>query len=164
MFRRGGGATADSIDGPAYCCQDDGMVGLGCGARSYTRDLHYSFDYAVGVREVRAIIDDYIDRPAEDFSFAECGFPLDDAEQRLRWLVKSLLRAEGVDLRAYEQRFGTGLEDDFSRLAALVERGWAYPQGNRFVLTDDGLAHGDVIGPWLVSGPVRRAMAEAVPR
>ena len=34
-------------------CQDDGMVGLGCGARSYTAGLHYSFDYAVSVGEVR---------------------------------------------------------------------------------------------------------------
>jgi oxygen-independent coproporphyrinogen-3 oxidase len=147
-----------------YCCQDDGMVGLGCGARSYTRELHYSFDYAVSVREVRGIIEDYLARPAVDFSFAEYGFPLDDTEQRLRWLVKSLLRAEGVDLISYERRFGTGLEGDFPRLAQLVERGWAYSEENWFVLTDDGLAHGDAIGPWLVSAPVRRAMAEAVTR
>src|SRR5205085_12428903 len=24
-----------------YGCQRDGMIGLGCGARSYTRELHY---------------------------------------------------------------------------------------------------------------------------
>lgn len=147
-----------------YCCQDDGMVGLGCGARSYTRDLHYSFDYAVSVREVRGIIEDYLARPAEDFSFAEVGFALDDAEQRLRWLVKSLLRAEGVDTAAYERRFGTGPQDDVPRLAQLVERAWAYQDRGLLVLTDEGLAHSDVIGPWLVSGPVRRAMAEAVVR
>ena len=33
LFRRADAATPD---GPVYCCQDDGMVGLGCGARSYT--------------------------------------------------------------------------------------------------------------------------------
>ncbi|MGB6299953.1 MAG: radical SAM protein, partial [Rivularia sp. (in: cyanobacteria)] len=31
---------------PIYCCQQDGMVGIGCGARSYTDDLHYSNEYA----------------------------------------------------------------------------------------------------------------------
>src|SRR5262249_41049808 len=33
-------AQATAADGPAYCCQNDGMVGLGCGARSYAGDLH----------------------------------------------------------------------------------------------------------------------------
>ncbi len=36
--------TPDRTDaeGPAYSCQNDGMIGLGCGPRSYTRELHYS--------------------------------------------------------------------------------------------------------------------------
>lgn len=53
-FRR---RDAPPVDGPSYCCQDDGMVGLGCGARSYTTAMHYSFDYAVSVRQVRGIRD-----------------------------------------------------------------------------------------------------------
>lgn len=68
-----------------YTCQDDGMVGLGCGARSYTRDLHYSFDYAVSVRGVRAVLDDYLARAPNDFAFAEVGFRLDESEQRRRY-------------------------------------------------------------------------------
>ena len=47
MFRR---ADAPPQGPDDYGCQDDGMVGLGCGARSYTAALHYSFDYAVGMR------------------------------------------------------------------------------------------------------------------
>lgn len=161
QFRR---VDVPDPDGADYCCQDDGMVGVGCGARSYTADLHYSFDYAVSVREVRAIIDDYLSRPAGDFAYAEFGFALDGAEQRLRWLVKSLLRAEGVDLAAYEKRFGATVDDDFPHLVRLHDRGWAVSGGGRVTLTDEGLAHGDAIGPWLVSGPVRAAMAAAVPR
>lgn len=46
MFRR---ADAPAAADPDHCCQTDGMVGLGCGARSYTTGAHYSFDYAVGV-------------------------------------------------------------------------------------------------------------------
>src|SRR5262249_2986370 len=54
MFRAG---HAPGEEGPAYCCQDDGMVGLGCGARSYTRGLHYSTEYAVRGRGVREILE-----------------------------------------------------------------------------------------------------------
>ena len=64
MFRR---ADAPATGGEDYACQTDGMIGLGCGARSYTSGLHYSFDYAVDMREIRGIIDDYVSRPAADF-------------------------------------------------------------------------------------------------
>jgi coproporphyrinogen III oxidase-like Fe-S oxidoreductase len=160
-FRR-----ADAPEGgdPDYCCQDDGMVGLGCGARSYTADLHYSFDYAVGVGQVRAIIDDYLRRPAGDFDVAEVGFRLDPVEQRRRWLVKSLLRADGLDPAAYRERFGTGVHDDFAALGALADRGWLDAGPGRIALTAAGLERSDVIGPWLVSGPVRSAMAEYAAR
>ncbi|MEV4492568.1 STM4012 family radical SAM protein [Micromonospora coxensis] len=159
QFRR---ADAPTPDGPDYCCQDDGMVGLGCGARSYTTALHHSFDYAVGVSQVRAVLDDYLARPAEDFRYAEFGYRLDDTEQRRRWLLKSLLRAEGVDAAAYRARFGNRPTDDFPQLGRLVERGWATDGGLR--LTAAGLARSDAVGPWLTSAEVRDAMTGYVPR
>ncbi len=159
QFRRFG---VPAVDGPDYCCQDDGMVGLGCGARSYTRELHYSFDYAVSIGEVRGIIDDYLARPASDFAFAEHGFALDGHEQRLRGLLKSLLRAEGADLAAYESRFGNALLDDFPHLSDLDS--WAVLTPERLILTDDGLARSDAIGPWLVSDAVRARMTSALIR
>ncbi|MBO3739194.1 STM4012 family radical SAM protein [Actinoplanes flavus] len=159
QFRRAG---APVPAGPDYCCQDDGMVGLGCGARSYTTELHYSFDYAVTVSEVRAVIDDYLSRPPTDFRYAEIGFRLDAVEQRRRWLLKSLLRAEGVDAAAYRSRFGTAHTGDFPQLSGLVDRGWLNPARTR--LTGEGLAWSDAIGPWLVSADVRQAMGAYVPR
>ncbi|WP_233600294.1 STM4012 family radical SAM protein [Micromonospora sp. M71_S20] len=159
QFRR---SDAPTPDGPDYCCQDDGMVGLGCGARSYTTSLHYSFDYAVGVSQVRAVLDDYLARPADDFRYAEFGFALDGAEQRRRWLLKSLLRAEGVDPAAYRARFGRPPGEDFPELGRLVDRGWATDGGLR--LTPAGLARSDAVGPWLTSARVRDAMTGYVPR
>ncbi|WP_446209663.1 STM4012 family radical SAM protein [Micromonospora sp. IBSANI012] len=159
QFRR---ADAPVPDGPDYCCQDDGMVGLGCGARSYTTSLHYSFDYAVSVSQVRAVLDDYLARPAEDFRHAEFGYRLDDTEQRRRWLLKSLLRADGVDPVAYRARFGRPPAEDFPQLGMLVERGWADDGGLR--LTPAGLARSDAVGPWLSSAEVRAAMTGYVPR
>ena len=156
MFRRAG---APHVDGPAYSCQDDGMVGLGCGARSYTSGLHYSFDYAVGVGQVRAIIDDYLRRPATDFDVAEYGFALDAVEQRRRWLLKSLLRADGVDRAAYAVRFKSTVDIDFPQLAELADAGYLAGDGTRLWLTAGGLAYSDAVGPWLVSPHVRHAMA-----
>ncbi len=151
QFRRAGVPTPDGTD---YCCQDDGMVGLGCGARSYTSALHYSFDYAVGVSQVRAVLDDYLSRDPADFGYAEVGYALDAGEQRRRWLLKSLLRAGGVDPGAYEERFGATPAADFPELAVLAERGWL----DGYRLTAEGLAHSDAAGPMLVSPAVRAAM------
>ncbi|MFG1607834.1 STM4012 family radical SAM protein [Actinoplanes sp. NPDC049265] len=159
QFRR---RDAPAVDGPDYCCQDDGMVGLGCGSRSYATTLHYSFDYAVSVTEVRAVITDYLARLPDDFRYAEIGFHLDGLEQRRRWLLKSLLRADGVDAGAYQHRFGTTHDADFPQLGELVARGWLDP--GRRVLTADGLARSDSIGSWLVSGRVREAMEGYIPR
>ena len=152
QFRRADVAEPDSD----YCCQDDGMVGIGCGARSYTTELHYSFDYAVSVRGVRGVIADYLARDPADFRLAEVGYALDGAEQRTRWLVKSLLRAEGCDRAAYATRFGGEVLADFPRLAELGD--WCQVDSGRIRLTDEGLAHSDRIGPWLVSPTVRQAM------
>jgi oxygen-independent coproporphyrinogen-3 oxidase len=160
-FRRG------DVSGPEtdYCCQDDGMVGLGCGARSYTTRLHYSYDYAVSVGGVRAVIAEYLRRPAADLGHAdldhaEAGYELDGTEQRVRWLVKTLLRSDGCDPGAWQRRFGTDLADDVPHLAALTERGWLTAGPGVRRLTDDGMAHSDAVGPFLVSASVRAAMRE----
>jgi oxygen-independent coproporphyrinogen-3 oxidase len=157
MFRRADSPSASSAT--EYCCQTDGMVGLGCGARSYTRALHYSFDYAVGIAQVRAILDDYVCRPADDFRYAEVGYILDDAEARRRYLIQSLLQAEGVDLASYRERFGAGALDDFAgEFTRLAGQGWLEASQDRLWLTPKGLAHSDAIGPALFSSAVQAAM------
>ena len=153
-FRRADVATPDAD----YCCQDDGMVGLGCGARSYTTALHYSFDYAVSVRGVRGVLADYLRQPATDLAYAHVGYTLDETEQRIRWLVKTLLRADGCERSAWQRRFGTALDDDMPALSALADRGWLVDDPEAVRLTDDGLAHGDAIGSFLISPAVRAAM------
>ena len=86
MFRA---RHAPNSDGPAYCCQSDGMVGLGVGARSYTQTLHYSSEYAVGATSVRQIIQDYVNVDYQPV--AVYGTTLDAEEQRRRFIIQSLL-------------------------------------------------------------------------
>lgn len=155
MFRR---QDAPEEGGPVYCCQADGMVGLGCGARSYTRDLHYSTEYAVGRTGVRAILEDYVRREEERFGRADYGFVLDPEEQRRRFVLLSLLQSEGLDLDAYRERFGTDPDLDLPELGDLEPLGLARREGRRLLLTEGGLERSDAIGPWLGSSRVRGLM------
>ncbi|MDB4957353.1 MAG: coproporphyrinogen oxidase [Myxococcales bacterium] len=155
MFRRGPAAA-----GPIYCCQEDGMVGLGCGARSYTRTLHYSSEWAVGARGVRDIIDRWVRRTDEEFAVADYGFVLDEDEQRRRWLILSLLSDDGLDLASYRARFGADAETHFPELAELEPHGLAKRSGTTLALTAEGLGRADALGPWLFSEAVRTRMAE----
>ena len=157
MFR---GPHAPAEAGPAYRCQEDGMVGLGCGARSYTSALHYSSEYAVSGRGVAAILADYASRPDEAFGFADYGFRLDDDERRRRYIVQSLLSSEGLDLARYADRFGTAALDDLPELADLKSVGLADCGDGVLRLTEAGLERSDAIGPWLESARVR-ALKEA---
>jgi oxygen-independent coproporphyrinogen-3 oxidase len=156
MFRR---ADAPPQGPDDYACQTDGMIGLGCGARSYTSTLHYSFDYAVSMREIRGIIDDYT--ATEDFSHALHGRHVDEDEARRRHLLQSLLQAEGLPVADYRLRFGSDPYDDFrSEIGTLAARGWlADRDEDRLRLSAEGLAHSDAIGPEFFSPAVRDAMA-----
>jgi coproporphyrinogen III oxidase-like Fe-S oxidoreductase len=154
MFKR---PEASGTPAPVYCCQDDGMIGLGVGARSYTRTVHYSSEWAVGARGVRDIIDRWIAKPDEAFGVADYGFVLDGIEQRRRWLILSLLSDDGLDLAAYRARFGKTPHQDFPELIELNE--YSRSDGYTLHLTKEGLARADAIGPWLFSDQVRERMA-----
>ncbi|WP_067697810.1 STM4012 family radical SAM protein [Nocardia jejuensis] len=155
MFRR--------LDAPPqgpddYACQTDGMIGLGCGARSYTSGLHYSFDYAVSMREVRSIIDTYTE--TTDFSRALHGRVIDADEARRRHLLQSLLQADGLSLADYRVRFGGDPRLDFgAQLGTLADRGWVSETAERLRLTPEGLSYSDAIGPEFFSPAVLSAMS-----
>ncbi|MYR58136.1 coproporphyrinogen III oxidase family protein, partial [Streptomyces sp. SID625] len=111
--------------------------------------------------EIRAIVDDYVARPAADFAHAEYGRRVDAGEARRRHLLQSLLQADGLDTAEYRTRFGTAPEEDFpAELARFAERGWLAATDPRTALrlTPEGLAHSDALGPELFSPAVRAAM------
>lgn len=156
LFRR---ISAALPEGPMYCCQEDGMIGLGPGARSYTKACHYSTEWAVGRAGVREIIQDYVEREAERFHFAEHGCTLAEEEQMRRYIIKSLLRADGLDLRAYREEFGTDAMANFPELKSLESGGLTNRVDDLLQLNEEGLACSDVIGPWLFSEDMKARMA-----
>jgi len=155
LFRR---VDAPVAQGPVYTCQEDGMVGLGCGARSYTGRVHYSDDWAVSASEVKSILAGWVERTAEDFSAAPYGVQLDLREQRTRYVLKSVLQIEGLDRDAYRARFGTEAHEDWPELDELVSHNVLTDDGQRWRPTAFGLERGDQFGPWLYSSEVRAAM------
>jgi oxygen-independent coproporphyrinogen-3 oxidase len=158
MFRRADAAPQGPDD---HACQTDGMIGLGCGARSYTSTLHYSFDYAVDMREIRTIIDDYT--ATHDFGHAVHGRRVDADEARRRHLLQSLLQADGMPVSDYGARFGTDPYADFTaETDRFAAHGWLDDQARTagfMRLSPEGLAHSDALGPELFSPGVRAAMA-----
>ncbi len=148
-----------SPKGPTYRCQEDGMVGLGAGARSYTRSLHYCTRWAVGRRGVGEIIEEFVGRSERDHALANYGVELDADEERRRHAVLSLLSSEGLDHEYYRRRFGSNAADDIPELDDLVATGLAEGEGT-LRLTALGVERSDVVGPYLYSAEVRRRMGE----
>jgi oxygen-independent coproporphyrinogen III oxidase len=157
MFRA---RHAPAEGGPVYCCQEDGMVGVGCGARSYTSGLHYATEYAVRAAGIREILADYVARPDEAFDRADYGFHLGPDEQRRRYVIQSLLCGEGLVSSAYRARFGTEALDDLPELSELEAAGLARRDPDRLILTPEGVERSDVLGPWLYSEAVWNLMGD----
>lgn len=155
MFRA---PWAPADEGPVYCCQNDGMVGLGAGARSYTSGLHYSGGYAVERGATRAIVEAYVAQDTAAFAQAWHGFVLDGDEQRRRFVIQSLLTEPGLSHAAYTQRFGSRSLDDLPQLAELSALELADDDGQLLRLNARGVARSDTIGPWLVSPRVHQLM------
>jgi len=144
----------------AYACQRDGMIGLGCGARSYTQRIHYATRFAVTQSGVRAILREWIGQSNHDFANATHGLCLSEEEQIRRYVILSLLQMEGMSLREFAQRFPGVDVDSLTGLPELRERGWLRRTEEREVLTALGLEHSDQVGPMLYSATVRDRLRE----
>jgi oxygen-independent coproporphyrinogen-3 oxidase len=145
-------------DLPPYNSPEDGMVGLGVGARSYTRAFHYSSDYAVGRKGVQQIIHDYHTKTAQDFAVADYGVTLNQQEQQRRYVIKSLLEGQYLDVATYERFFGSNPLQDLPELQQLEALDLLAPATNRLQLNSAGLECSDIIGPWLYSAAVKAKM------
>ncbi|HHG83543.1 MAG TPA: coproporphyrinogen III oxidase family protein [Bacteroidetes bacterium] len=156
MFRKPASVFQDA---PIYHCQEDGMVGLGVGARSYTRNLHYSSAYSVGRKGLKNIISGYNSSSELDFSRINHGVYLQEEEEKRRYLIKSLLHAEGLNAGAYRAWFGGDVCSDFPELDMLMGCGLVVEfKAGFWRLTAEGMMLSDALGPWLYSVAVKSGM------
>jgi oxygen-independent coproporphyrinogen-3 oxidase len=138
-----------------YRCQRDGMVGLGAGARSYTRCLHYSTPWRMVARNIRSVVEDYGTRMRVGDTSVSHGFVLDEDEQQRRWVIQSLL-FEGLDRGAFRAVHGIDPYACFQpQWQALQEERCVEVDEKRIRLTARGMRHADVVGQLFFSERVR---------
>lgn len=148
--------SSDSKSMPVYCCQEDGMVGFGVGARSYTRQFHYSSEYAVLPKETSRIINDYTSK--QDWSIIDYGIELNVEEQKRRYIIKSILQCDGLNKNDYRILFNSDPMDEYNILRQYEEYGLLVNDSSRIFLTSDGIKLSDYIGPSLYSDEIRTRM------
>jgi oxygen-independent coproporphyrinogen-3 oxidase len=156
MFRKAG--LTQKQTARSYSCQEDGMIGLGAGARSYTRSVHYSSEYAVARQNIRGIIEKYIAKP--HFNEVDYGIELNKEEQQRRFVIKSVLHGAGLDLNRYSTLYGNDALQQYPLLPELIKADMAMMQNKILRLTDNGLDHSDAIGPALYSDPIKQLINE----
>ena len=153
-------SSPSSPPSPVYCCQADGMIGLGCGARSYTNTLHYSNEYAVGAKGISEILQAYIQTADESFDYAHYGFQLNAEEQCRRYILLSLLSDEGLNCASYRQQFDSEVYADFPEFSELLALNLAIKDEDILQLTEFGIERSDTIGAWLFSEKVQELMQD----
>ena len=138
------------------------MIGLGTNARSYTKGLHYSTDYAVSKPNISTIINSYVNKTKFDFESADYGIRLSEDDRKRRHLIKSLLKAEGLDCAHYQTLFTSEIFTDFPELQTLLDMNLAEKKNAILCLNEDGFAYSDLIGHWFISSDVRKKMDEYI--
>jgi oxygen-independent coproporphyrinogen-3 oxidase len=156
MFQKEG--TAHKQPARSYSCQEDGMIGLGAGARSYTRSVHYSSEYAVARQNIRSIIEKYIAKP--NFNEVDYGIVLNKEEQQRRFVIKSVLHGSGLHLKRYNALFNNEALQEYPLLQELIAADLATLQNEVLFLTNTGLDYSDAIGPGLYSKHIKQLITE----
>ncbi len=150
-------------DTPVYCCQTDSMLGLGCGARSYTSTLHYASPFAVEPAPIHALIERWIGQSTDERSHATWGCRLSLDDRRRRFVIQSLLTRPGLSAADYAHRFDAPVTDAFPEVRHLIECGLVELAEGTYRLTTAGMELSDAIGPSLYSA-AHRARLEAFAR
>src|SRR5262249_59411700 len=137
-----------------YRCQADGTVGVGAGARSYTRRLHYSTPWRMVARNIRGVVEEYCARMRAGDTRVSHGFELDEGECRRRFVIQSLL-SDGLDLGAFAAEFGADARACFAEeFEALEAEGCVRVSEGAARLTARGVRHSDVVGQLFFSATV----------
>ncbi|MDO4326957.1 MAG: STM4012 family radical SAM protein [bacterium] len=137
-------------------CGFGNTVSIGCGGRSYIKDLHFCTPYAVQQPSCRSILQKYIENPLDWDFFV--GYVLSFEEQRRRYVIKHLFFGAGLHKRAYHERFGAKPQEHFPILSDWIQAGYMRDAGGYLGVTEKGMAFSDALGPMLISEEVRGRM------
>ncbi len=133
-------------------------IGVGAGARSYTSAMNYCTPFAVKMKSVRSIIDDYTQQSVEDLQWVKHGIVLNLQEQKIRFMLKSLVEGGVLHVQDYQSKFGSAPFDDFPQLLMMADNGWLAEQSGVWRLTALGMEKEDAIGPSFYSSQIKQKM------
>ena len=137
-----------------FSCGDELMISCGCGGRSYIGDLHFSDFYAINPKQIRRIIDNYIQR--DDYTTVSNGYLLNSEEKMRRFVIKNLMYYRGIDKNEFLHRFGVELSFDI--FGYLKDEGYITEDTDFIRLTTKGMAYSDYVGQLFISDEVRNKM------
>lgn len=137
-------------------CGFENSLAFGCGGRSYIGDIHFCWPYSTHPVQCRQLVEEYIIR--EDKTAILHGIRLNREEHKRRYIIKNLLSARGISLAEYASVFHGDLLSEFSFIHRLIKEGYIARSNGFLVLTPDGLAYSDAIGPMFISQEVRSRM------
>ncbi|NME69449.1 STM4012 family radical SAM protein [Flammeovirga aprica] len=142
-----------------YKSQENAMLSLGVGARSYTKKLHYSSDYAVGRSSIKNIINHYNTSSKEDFKKINYGIQLNLEEEKRRYFIKSFCEGTGLSIKAYQNYFHSSVFEDFkSEIDEMNALQLIDITSTSIKLNLKGRTLEDVIGPWLYSDAIKASI------
>ncbi len=143
---------------PAESCGFGNTLSLGCGGRSYLGNLHFCTPYSVRQTECIQRLDAYLE--TKDYTKITHGFILDEEEEKRRYVMKNILFASGLNVNEYYRIFAGDLKQDFPLLSDWESEGYLRLCGENYLLTEEGMAYSDALGPQLISEQVRGLMQE----
>ena len=95
--------------------------------------------------------EEYIGRMVTGKSVVESSERPDEKQRVAEMLMLSMRTTEGLDLRAFKQRFGYAFADAYpDRLSALRDRGLAALSGDRLQPTKQGILLADEVAGWFL--------------
>ena len=143
---------------PEYSCQENKMLGIGCGARSYIENIHYSRRYAVEDKNINNIIDGYLSE--KNLEYAEYGYKLSREEQKIKYILKSILKITGFRMEDYKKQFLSDPLEDFTELDRLIKEGYLTREDDRIFPSAKGLKYSDYIGTLFITDDIKIKMEE----
>lgn len=152
-----------------HSCGFEEMLSLGCGGRSYLKNLHFCTPYHVLPSYCRKEIEHF--NKQKDFGTVSFGYLLDGDEMLRRFVIKNLLHLNGFHAEDYRtaKRICTayGYRDfqedndiraDFPFMEALEKEQLLHLEHGNICLTEKGLSYSDWIGTLFISKKVQKKM------
>ena len=130
-------------------------IGLGAGARSYTSSLNYSTQFAVNRNKVLSIVNEYTKQSNKNLHEIQYGIKLNKIEQKIRFILKSLIDGSSLNPTDYHNRFSSNPFDEFALLQKLVEHKMLEEKSGHWKLSTKGMENEDLIGPAFYSNNIK---------